>query len=105
LPTGQAVASRHLVTLKAMCLNADILGRNEQREALGWALARLNELSGTKVAEALSGRLSEAMGARVEELEAQVQDLDALIDFVCQYAKIDRKRIENTMKARQSLTK
>jgi hypothetical protein len=88
-----------------MCLNADILGRDEQREALGWALARLNEFSGTKVAEALSGRLSEAIGARVEELEAQVQDLDALIDFVCDYAKIDRRRMENSLQLRQSLAK
>ena len=99
------MASNHLVTLKAMCLNADILGRDEQREALGWALARLNEFSGTKVAEALSGRLSEAIGARVEELEAQVQDLDALIDFVCDYAKIDRRRMENSLQLRQSLAK
>ncbi len=99
------MASNHLVTLKAMCLNADILGRNEQREALGWALARLNELSGTKVAEALSGSLSERMVTQARELEMQVQALNDLIDFVCHYAKLDRKRMENSLKHRQSLTK
>jgi hypothetical protein len=99
------VASSHLAMLKAMCLNADIQGKDEQREALGWALARLNEFSGTKVAEALSGTLSERMGAEARDLEMQVQALNDLIDFVCHYAKLDRRRMENSLQLRQSLTK
>jgi hypothetical protein len=45
------------------------------------------------------------MGAEARDLEVQVQALNDLIDFVCDYAKLDRRRMENSLKHRQSLTK
>lgn len=97
------MSSSHLVTLKAMCLNADIQGKVIQREALGWALARLNELTGTKVAEALSGKRSEEAAAQMQAMQDKIDELETLVNFVCQYSKLDRRLMENQHKWRQSL--
>lgn len=91
------MASSHLSMLKAMCLNAEIVGRADQREALGWALARLNELSGTRVADALSGKPSKEIIERLEAMQDQIDELDRLVDWVCSRTRSDRKRHENTL--------
>ena len=93
------MATNHLVTLKAMCLNADILGKVEQREALGWALARLNELTGTKVAEALSGSANEALVQEVQTAKAKCEDLELFARFICQQNRIDIERMRHRFAA------
>lgn len=98
------MASNHLVTLKAMCLNADILGKVEQREALGWALARLNELTGTKIAEALSGKRNDEMIAEMQTMQDTIEQLNEFVNYVCAYNRIDRRRMENQHKWKQSLS-
>jgi hypothetical protein len=97
------MASNHLLTLKAMCLNADIQNKVTQREALGWALARLNELTGTKVAEALSGRQHEQHKDEVKAMQAQIDTLNELVDFICKHQRLDRQRITNQHNWRRSL--
>ena len=98
------MASRHLVILKSMCLEADIHGKTEQREALGWALARLSELTGSKIADALAGKRSDADTAEMQAMQAKIDDLEAFVDFVCYYAKKDRRQMENQHKWRMSLS-
>lgn len=82
--------SRHLSTLKGMCINADISGDLVKREALGWALARLNELSGSKVDEALRARPEDP---RVADLEREVDRLEQLVRYICDRNRIDRDRM------------
>ena len=95
--------SNHMTTLKAMCMNADIQNKVIQREALGWALARLNELTGTKVAEALSGRKREEYLAEVKAMQAKIDALNELVDFICQHQRVERRRMENQHNWRKSL--
>jgi hypothetical protein len=98
------MASRHLITLKAMCLNADILGKAEQREALGWALARLNELTGSRIAAALAGRPSEAVAQELQQAHDRSEELDRLIDYICLQTRSDRKRLEAAFHWRESIS-
>lgn len=98
------MSSKHLVTLKAMCLNADILGKVEQREALGWALARLNELTGTKIAEALSGKQHDEQVQAIQAMQETIDRLNEFVEYVCAYNRIDRKRMENQHKWKQSVS-
>ena len=90
------MASRHLLTIKARCLNADILGKTEQREALGWALARISEISGTRIADALHGRPSEAVAQEMSRMQEEIARLDLLIDHICRQTRADRGRMEAT---------
>ena len=85
------MGSSHLMTLKAMCVNADIKGTVNQREALGWALARLSELTGTKTGEAIWQAPDKS---QLRNLERRANELDALVSFVCTQNRIDRKRME-----------
>lgn len=93
----------HLYTLKAMCLNADILGKVEQREALGWALARINEFRGTKVADALEGKPSDEIITEMQSMQDKIDELENFIDYICYLSKKDRRQMENTYRWRNSL--
>lgn len=98
------MASNHLQMLKAMCLNADIMGKADQREALGWALARLNELTGTKVAQALSGKPTDEIIAQMTELQNRIDELDRLVDWICSRTRTERKRHEQTLEWRKAVS-
>lgn len=78
-------------------------GRVADREALGWALARLNELSGSKFADALLGKPTPEAVAELEALKAKVDELEKLVDFVCKRNRIDRTRMENQYRFEGSL--
>ena len=90
------MSSNHLSTLTSMCINADISGDLVKREALGWALARISELSGSKVSEALRGRPDDP---RVADLQGQVERLDRLVTYICQTNRIDRDRMTHRFEA------
>lgn len=97
------MTNKHIRVLSGLCVDADIKNKPAQREALGWALARLNELTGTKIADALNGNIPELVVAEIETINAKVKELDSFIDFICYYAKVDRSRLYNQFQWRQSL--
>ena len=97
------MSSNHLRLLSSLCVDADMRNKPAEREALGWALARLNELTGTKVAHALAGNIPETVVQELADLNAKVIELDSFINFICYYAKVDRSRLLNQFQWRQSL--
>jgi hypothetical protein len=101
--TATAMTSSHLATLKGMCVDADINNDERQRDALGWALARLTEFTGTKVADALSGKQNKDATEKLQTMQATIDELESLVEFICKQNRADRGRMENKHRAQQAL--
>jgi hypothetical protein len=95
--------NNNLKTLSNLCIEADMKGRVADREALGWALARLNELGGSKLADALLGKPNPESASELESLKAKVDELEKMLDFVCRRNRIDRTRMVNQYRFEGSL--
>lgn len=85
------MAVNHLSTLKEMCVNADISNNIKHREALGWALARLMDLTGTKVGEALWGHKDDPV---VPQLRDEIDRLNKFASFICDRNRVNLDRMK-----------
>jgi hypothetical protein len=77
----------HLRRLQDLCLAADIAERDADREALGWAIARLMELESVAIATA-RGEVQR------EPDRSEEHRLSDLVDFICKRTRSDRRRAE-----------